>query len=43
VAETGFMDTVKDNILVIILGALVLVLAAVIIGILIGRRRHSGV
>jgi hypothetical protein len=42
VAEVSFMETVKDNLLTVILGALVLVLLAIFIGIFIGRRQRSG-
>ena len=42
VAEATLMETVKNNLLTVILGALVLVLIAVLVGILIGRRQRSG-
>lgn len=42
VAEVSFMETVKDNLLTVILGALVLVLLAIFIGIFIGRKQRSG-
>ncbi len=42
VAEVSLIETARDNLLVIILGALVLVLIAVLVGIIIGRRQRSG-